>query len=74
MHKDGRSSLSGAASPPLPLAGEGRGEGRAACSPLTLPSLTRWAPPSPTVVGEGILSLGFHSNPSKNGAGTAAQG
>jgi hypothetical protein len=33
---------------------EGRGEGASACSPLTLLSLMRRAPPSPTIVGEGI--------------------
>jgi CelD/BcsL family acetyltransferase involved in cellulose biosynthesis len=38
---------------PLPLAGEDRGEGRAAGSALTLPSLTRRAPPSAAGAGEG---------------------
>jgi zinc protease len=43
-----------AASPPLPLAGEGRGEGRTTCSTLTLPSLARRAPPSLTAWARGF--------------------
>jgi ABC-type lipoprotein export system ATPase subunit len=62
-----------AMAPFRPLAhevGEGRGEGRAAGSALTLPSLTRWAPPSPTVVGEGMLGLDLHGSLSSDEGGS----